>query len=238
MQYAEQAQRSDPRRPAAQALPGDVLAMNNQLDKAVERWRAAQAQQPSTLLVTRIAAGLQRLDKPAEARTVLADWAKQQPGDVAAQAAYGEFLLAHKENVPATQVFEALAKQRPNDAVVLNNLAWMYGVQKDPRAIDTARAAYRLDPRSAQIADTLGWVLLQNGKPQEALIHLRRAAMVLPDQPDIQLHFASALAATGAKDQAAATLQKLLASNRPFEARGEAEKLSASLGASGSSTPR
>ncbi|MDB5368316.1 MAG: hypothetical protein JWM77_4243 [Rhodospirillales bacterium] len=236
MQFAEQVQRSDPRRPAAQALPGDVLAMNNQVDKAVERWRAAQAQQPSTALVMRIAQGLQRLDKQPEARAVLADWAKQQPNDLEAQLAFGQFLLAHKENVPATQVFEALAKQRANDPIVLNNLAWLYGVQKDPRAVDTARAANRLDPRSAQIADTLGWALLQNGKGQEALVHLRRAAMVLPDEPDVQLHYASALAATGAKDQAAATLQKLLASNRPFEARGEAEKLAASLGASGSST--
>jgi predicted Zn-dependent protease len=235
LQYAEQVQRSDPRRAAAQALPGDVLAMANQPDKAVERWRAAQAQQPSTLLATRISQGLEKLGKPAEARSTLADWAKQQPADLDAQLAYGQYLLMHKDYVPAMQMFEALNKQKPNIPLVLNNLAWLYGTQKDPRAIDTAHAAYRLDPRSAQVADTLGWVLLQNNKPQEALTYLRRAALAAPDEADIQVHYASALAATGAKDQAAATLQKVLASNRPFDARGEAEKLQASLGASGSS---
>ncbi|GIL39036.1 XrtA/PEP-CTERM system TPR-repeat protein PrsT [Roseiterribacter gracilis] len=238
LQYADQIQRSDPRRPAAQALPGDVLAMANQPDKAIERWRAAQAQQPSTLLAMRISQGLEKVGKPADARAVLADWAKQQPNDLDAQLAYGQYLLVHKDYPPATQMFEALNKQRPNNALVLNNLAWLYGAQKDPRATETALAAYRLDPRSAQVADTLGWVLLQTNKPQDALTYLRRAALAAPDEADIQVHYASALAATGAKDQAAATLQKVLASNRPFDARGEAEKLQASLGASGSSTQR
>jgi cellulose synthase operon protein C len=238
LQFAAQAAQAEPRRPAAQALAGDVLAMNGQIDPAIDRWRSAQSQAPSTLLVMRIAQGLQRQGKSDDAKSLLADWAKKQPDDLEAQLGYAQFLLVRKETAPAIQKFEALAKQRPDDAVVLNNLAWLYGQEKDPRAIEMAKAAYRADPRSASIADTLGYVLLQTGKPQDALPYLRRAAMAAPEEPDIQVHYATALAATGAKAQAAAALQPLLANNRQFEARAEAEKLLTSLGGNGTSTPQ
>ena len=110
-------------------------------------------------------------------------------------------------------------------AVALNNLAWLYYMQSDPRAVDTARKASALAPDQPTIADTYGWLLLQ----KQALPLLKSAAGQAPDSPQIRYHYAAALARSGEKAEARLVLQDVLLDPQSFDGRKDAERLLASL---------
>jgi predicted Zn-dependent protease len=106
----------------------------------------------------------------------------------------------------------------------LNNLAVLYQDKGDKRAEPTALQAYKRADKSPEVADTYGWILLQNGKVDEAAKILAAAAAGAPKHPDIQFHYAMAVAKTGKVDDARKQLTELLAQYQKFPTRAEAEK--------------
>jgi len=81
--------------------------------------------------------------------------------------------------------------------VILNNLAVLYQKEKDPRALAVAEKAYTLAPEKADYADTLGWILVEQGKSARGLELLEKAARLEPKNPEVRVHLAYALAQTG-----------------------------------------
>src|SRR3546814_7859923 len=59
---------------------------------------------------------------------------------------------------------------------VLNNLAWLKNELGEPNALDYARRAHDLAPDSPEIADTLGWMLVQSKDTAEEGLALLREA--------------------------------------------------------------
>lgn len=129
----------------------------------------------------------------------------------------------------AVAQYELLLNTQPMNVTALNNLAWLYQAANDKRALATAKKAYERANQAAEVADTYGWILLQNGQLAEAGKILGAAAAAAPNQPDIQFHHAMALARTGAVDEARKRLSDLLARHPKFAAREEAEKALANL---------
>ncbi|MEJ2670182.1 MAG: hypothetical protein P8077_08050 [Gammaproteobacteria bacterium] len=78
--------------------------------------------------------------------------------------------------------------------MVLNNLAWAYHKMKDKRAVAVARKAVEIAGDSAPILDTLGVILLAEGKDQEALQLLIKANELAPEAEDIKTHLEQARA--------------------------------------------
>ena len=108
--------------------------------------------------------------------------------------------------------FEAILKKAPNDAAALNNLAWTYQQLKDPRALETAEAAYRLAGDNPAVMDTLGAILTERGDPKRAVTLLQKAVALAPPQSaDLRLHLAEALAKSGDKAGARKELEQLAA---------------------------
>ena len=80
------------------------------------------------------------------------------------------------QNKPAAEQFELVLKAFPNNVDALNNLAWIYTEQKDPKAVATAERAYKLAPKSAAVQDTYGWALVEADQAKTALPILAEAA--------------------------------------------------------------
>lgn len=99
-----------------------------------------------------------------------------------------------------------------NHIPTLNNLAYLYA--EDNRdlsmALQLATKAYTLAPQDGFVQDTLGFVLLKNGKVQEAADALKRAAELLPDNPTVHYHLALALRQQGDRVKAVESLKKAL----------------------------
>jgi Flp pilus assembly protein TadD len=92
-----------------------------------------------------------------------------------------------------------------------------------------AQRAYELAPTSAAVADTLGWILARKGASERALPLLQKATQALPTDPELQYHYAYALAQLGRRREAREVLSRLLGSVRDFATRRDAERLLADL---------
>ena len=115
-----------------------------------------------------------------------------------------------------------------DDPIVLNNLAWLYMERGDLRAVELARKAYVNAPDNPDIADTLGWVLVQNEQSEEALNYLKQSVRLRPDNPTIQYHLAVAQANLGAREAARNVLETALSFGE-FPEEKEARRLLESL---------
>jgi FimV-like protein len=73
--------------------------------------------------------------------------------------------------------------------------------------------------------DTHGWILVQHGDVAQGLALVRKASILAPQEPDIQLHLAKALLKSGDKAGAKTELEKLAAQTNPSAARAEAQTL-------------
>jgi EpsI family protein len=120
------------------------------------------------------------------------------------------------------------------NAARLNNDAWSYFQRGDFRAELLAKQAYQLAPDRPEVADTYGWILLRMRRDHErALPLLQAAAKGAPRDPEIQYHYASALAASGRRVEAGSILQALLGSGTAFASRAEAQSLFQSVAGQG-----
>ena len=73
---------------------------------------------------------------------------------------------------------------------MLNNLAWAYQQVKDARALETAERAYKLAPDNAAIADTLGWILVEQGNTKRGIEVLQKAVTAAPKIASYRYHLA------------------------------------------------
>jgi tetratricopeptide (TPR) repeat protein len=153
------------------------------------------------------------------------------PGDPATLHALAALDIAARRYPEAGARLSQVLAQHPQDAAALNDLAWVYQQRHDPRALDTARHAFALAPTS-QAADTLGWILVGLGRPQDAIGLLRAAVTLRPQAPLLRLHLATALQAAGQHGEALAAVQAALRTPS-FDERPDAERLLHSLEGAG-----
>jgi predicted Zn-dependent protease len=118
---------------------------------------------------------------------------------------------------------------QPNNAVILNNLAWAAGQIKDPKAVEYAEKALSLQPNSAAIMDTLGMLLTERGNAERGVELLQKAVAAAPEAHAIRLNLAKALVAAGRKDQAKLELEPLIKLGDKFPGKEEAAALMKTL---------
>ena len=172
-------------------LRADVASATGDLTGAAQAYRAL-AKSGNRDAIIKLAAALDRAGKLSEATQVLQQYVASHADDFGAGVALAGLVLKQGDRPGAITRYESLNARRDN-AIVLNNLAWLYFETKDPRAVETARRAYALAPRNPEIADTLGWILVQqNTGLEEAVKFLETAAGARPDDPSIQYHVAVA----------------------------------------------
>ena len=92
-----------------------------------------------------------------------------------------------------------------------------------------ARQAIALAPGNAAINDTLGWILVETGKPGEALGYLREASAREYGNPRFRYHLAVCLNELGRSAEARRELLVALEQGRRFDDRTAAEQLLAAL---------
>ncbi|MHB0777014.1 tetratricopeptide repeat protein [Halomonas sp. WWR20] len=106
----------------------------------------------------------------------------------------------------------AILEQDPANSVALNALGYTLAneTDRDEEALPLIEKAHRLDPESAAILDSLGWVHYQLGDPERALPYLQEAFNKQPDQ-EIAAHLAAVLWQLGQQEKARALVADTLA---------------------------
>jgi Tfp pilus assembly protein PilF len=213
----------------AMLLLAQAQRYSGDLNASLETLRRVHAHQPSAGTAALIFTASRELGTE-DGFTVLKAWTDSHPEERALRLMLAEGLLSAGRNREAITEFEKMLAVNPNVVFALNNLAWLYHLEKDARALETARKAFKLAPKSPQIADTYGWLLLEQGAQAESLqVFLdAEAASPLLD-PECRYHFAVALARNGKNEAAAHQLSLLLLETGDFQSRPAAEALAVRL---------
>jgi putative PEP-CTERM system TPR-repeat lipoprotein len=121
-------------------------------------------------------------------------------------------LYAMGSKKEAEAEYQRVLQLSPNHAMALNNLAYLYAEENKhlSQALTYATRAFILEPQNDYIRDTLGYVLLKNGKFDRGERILRKAAESSPKNPTIIYHLALVYKESGNSAKAVEHLQRAL----------------------------
>ncbi len=143
----------------------------------------------------------------------------------------GNLYLDKGDVVKARQYYERALQVEPNFAPAAANLAWVYTKQRDNMevALSLAQKAKQLQPDSASITDTLGWVHYHRGSYALAIPLLRECVQVSPEHAIYRYHLGMALLAADDKQKSKAELLAALRYKLPAEEEQKARQALSSL---------
>lgn len=209
---------------------GDTQAGAQKLNEAAATYQKAWSVSKDSVILRRLYSALAQTRREGEGLALLKAWVAQNPADYSTRLMIMSHYINTKEYDAALKETLAMDQALPNNPLVLNNLAWLYGERNDPKALAVAERAYTLAPRSPDIADTFGWLHVQKGDVAKGADILAKAHAMAPDRGDITYRYAFALEKKGDKTQARVVLQKALSTKAAFTERAQAEALLKQLG--------
>jgi tetratricopeptide (TPR) repeat protein len=182
--------------------------------KPAQRAAAVQQAEPDLAdCLSRVAWILYHAKRYAEAAAVYGDLLGKYGSDYSS-AAVRELLrearlglsniaVIQKDHARATEWLQQVLDEFPDDPGALNDLGYLWAEQGEhlERAHRMIRIAVEKEPDNAAYRDSLGWVLFQKGRVQEALPELEKAAAQEPD-PTVLDHLGDAYRAVGRPQEA------------------------------------
>ena len=222
---ARQIQKQHRKSPLGYALEGDVLMAQKKPALAVKAYEQAFAIDKSGPLMIKLHASLSQAGKSKEASSRLNEWLKEHPADSSTHMYLAGTYLAEKQNKAAIEQYQTVLQHDPKYVPALNNLAWLYQQEKDPRALEYAEKANQIAPDSPASLDTLGWILVEQGNTTRGLPLLQKANTLSPESADIHYHLVLGLVKSGDKTKARKELEQLLATGKTFAEIEEAREL-------------
>jgi putative PEP-CTERM system TPR-repeat lipoprotein len=226
---AKTVQKRLPDQPVGYVMEGDVNAAQKKWPAAVNAYREALKRGDSTVVAARLHTALHASGKGSEADGFARSWIKEHPKDAGFHLYLADRSLGAKNYAEAAREYKAVLELQPQNAVALNNLAWVSGQLGDPKAIEYAEQALAIAPESPAVQDTLGWLLVEKGDLARGTELLKKASARAPNAGEIRLHLAKALIKAGDKSGARKELEAVTKLERQPTARAEAEKLLATL---------
>jgi putative PEP-CTERM system TPR-repeat lipoprotein len=229
IRIAREVQSKHPKRAIGYQLEGDVMRAKNDQPNALVLYRKSFAMEPQSALIQQIFQTARATGDRSGAYGSMLDWLDKNPDDIDSRIKLGMAYIEDGESVQAIRVYEQLIERQSDNRLVLYNLAWLYQLMGDPRAVELAERTIALEPKNPEVIDTVGWILMLNGQIERSLGLLKQAAGQAPAIDAIQLHYAQALVKAGRNGEAREQLTKLLSGDRAFPERAEAEELLKSI---------
>lgn len=223
---------STPKDPTVAELQGDIAMQQGRSKDAVDAFQRGLSIADNNLFRSRLAMAEAQAGHIDQAEKTLLPWIKDHPDDAIARMAMGDIYIAANRAADAEIQYAAILSKNPNSALAENNLAWTLSeLGRNAEALKHAEHAATLAPQSPQVLDTLGVVQMKGGKAEDAVTTLQKAiASGTPASPQIRFHLAQALTAAGKKADARDNLRAILATDKPFKERDDAQKLLNQLG--------
>jgi putative PEP-CTERM system TPR-repeat lipoprotein len=223
-------ERSSVTDPRVAEIKGDIALQKNNPAAAAAAYADAFAKQPNTQRVVKLTRASRVAGDPGYRKT-MDDWLAKHPDDAVARLSVATDETNLKRYDKARQDYEKVIEQQPDNVLALNNLAWILWRDGNAQAaLPHAERALELAPNAPAVKDTAGLVHLKLGNTGRAVTLLSEAANGLPDNAEVQYHYAQALAAEGKSDEALDVLRGALSKGADFPERSEAEALLKRLG--------
>ena len=139
-------------------------------------------------------------------------------------AALGVVMDQAGRSKEARQAYEACLRVDPNNAQVLNNLAYLMAETNADLdlALNYAQKARGLLPNLGEITDTYGWILLKKGLAEQAIPVFQDLVTRVPTNSSYRYHLAKAYAQKGDNVKATGELREAL---KYSPGRGEQQEI-------------
>jgi putative PEP-CTERM system TPR-repeat lipoprotein len=218
-----------PKAAVGDMLTGDVHMRAKAYGKAVAAYEDALKKEDTGVLAIRRFNAQRQAGQGDQALANLQGWVDRKEDRAVRHVLASSYISAQKYDAAIRESEKLLGSDKSNP-VLLNNLAWLYDQKGDKRALDYAEQAMKQAPKSPAVMDTLGWILVRQGKNDRAADILGKAHQAAPKQGDIAYHYAVALKNLDRKREAVRTLQRTLQEGDKFFEAANAKKLLQELG--------
>jgi len=204
---------------------GDTQLLAKNTIAATQSYRQAWDKSKTSMTVVRLYAALDQAGKANEALQTIKTWVSSHPLDYDVRFLVANHYLKSGKTVEAIAETEVISAAFPENAALLNNLAWLYSDKDAKRAVELGERAYALAPRSPDVLDTLGWIHVSRADPARGEALLKKAHEIAPERADIGFHYAVALERNNKGNEAKDILTKALAGKSAFSERTQAQAL-------------
>ena len=218
-------QKQNPKSAVGFALEGDIYAAQKNWDGAAAAYRTGLKLLSISELATKLHAVLKVAGKQQDADKFSAAWQKDNPRDAAFTFYLGDEAIARKDFATAEKQYAAVVALQPNNAVALNNLAWVMGKLGKDGAVAMAEKAIALAPNQAAFLDTLATLLSAKNEYVRALELQNKALSIQPRNDGFRLNLAKIHLAGGKKDLARKELDELAKLGDRFPQQPEVAEL-------------
>jgi len=225
LKYAGHIQKARPDLHIVYELAGNALMAKKDHDGAKISYEKAWERKQLAELAIKLSEASARSGKFEEGTRPLLAWLSDHPDDSRVLQFLGVAYQNMQRDDKAIETSEKLLVIQADNFTALNNLAWLYSLAKNPKALGLAERAYHASPDDVGVQDTYGWLLVQQGQVDEGRQILEQVIKVLPGVPEVQYHYAVALMKSGEKLKARKILINLLENGQSFEGRDEAQAL-------------
>lgn len=225
LEYTKQLQQAQPEHYLGYLLEGNIWFAKHDYNKAHLAYSHAWKNGQTAELAMKLYATANQTKNFDSSIEPLLSWIQKHPDDYTTRFYLATVYQNAQQDTKAIAAYEKILGGTPDNAAVLNNLAWLYSLKDNPKALDYAEKAYRLTQTDPGILDTYGWILVKHGKTQKGLRLLAQAMEQIPDNLEIRYHYAAALIQADNTTEGHQILESLLKLNRPFIGRNEAEQL-------------
>lgn len=220
----------DAERPEVLVEKGWLAMSQGKFTEAEAAFFHAFEQAPSNELMVQLGMARWNSGRPEDAVAGYLSWLDSNPEDETIKIHLANTYLEWGRDEKALVAFRDLHAINPDNAVILNNLAWLLRKTDPDQALEYAQQTIRLAPEWAPGLDTLGSIQLQQGENGLARRSFEQALKQSPGNPDIRHHLAQAAVGEGEVEEAVGILKAVLADPAvDFPSREEAEALLQSL---------
>jgi tetratricopeptide (TPR) repeat protein len=215
---------------------GNAQMAAGQYEQAIATWQSllAKVSEPrlQSDIWTRIGQSYLRKGDIQQSINSLEKARQGQPTNTALTTNLGQLYEQVNKNDVARKYYEMSIKVDPNNALALNNLAYMISQTNgdlDQALTYATRAKQRL-PDHAEINDTLGVIYIKKNLTDNAIDTFRTLVVKAPQNPTYHYHYAEALMQKGDRENAKKECQTALADKPKKQEETEIRQLMAKLG--------
>jgi putative PEP-CTERM system TPR-repeat lipoprotein len=226
--FSEQAEilaTMDPESAGVLDIMGTEALLKNKPELAEQYFQQAYTKEPDQRRLLIYVRQLNTNGKTANASQLMEDWLNSNPNDVTVRLALADTLAVSGKKDAAVAEFKKVLAIDENNLMALNNLAWNTRKSAPEQALEHARKAATIAPRSAQVQDTLAMVYLANGLKEEASLAISKALEQSPTNSAYMYHEALIYRATGNLAASRSSLESALEDPKGFSEKKDAEKL-------------
>lgn len=225
LKVARSVQAQRPADPTGFLMEADIQSNQRNWSGAIGAVRAALARSKTTDIAKRLHSAYMLAGRGVEADQFAAAWEREQPRDVEFIVHQGAIALERKEYAKAEAKFRRVLASRADDAMALNNVAWLMLQQNKPGALPFAEKANEHLPDVPWIMDTLAAAYWTEKQLNKAIEWQQKAVFKSPRSPLYRLALAKIYIDAGKKAEAKVELEKLLAAGDKFTGSAEAAAL-------------